>query len=138
MALFHGTPARPRGQAPTTDPARPGVPTISSPYGSRQQAGRRADSGRVALRRQRSTAETPRMDWQTTYRIAADRHRDRAVSAQAVHLLYQAALHERAIELLEAESRESGRIRVAAPRSESRLTSCWVARKALHSDTIQP
>jgi hypothetical protein len=78
------------------------------------------------------------MDWQTTYRIAADRHRDRAVSAQAVHLLYQAALHERAIELLEAESRESGRIRVAAPRSESRLTSCWVARKALHSDTIQP
>jgi hypothetical protein len=43
------------------------------------------------------------MDWKTTYRIASERHRSRARSAHAARLMYAAALHERAAELLEAE-----------------------------------
>jgi hypothetical protein len=76
------------------------------------------------------------MDWQTTYRSAAARHRDRAASARTAHLLYQAALHERAIELLDEEAVVTGCIRGAAPGTESRMTSYWIARKALDSYAI--
>ena len=48
-----------------------------------------------------------RMDWRTTYLIASERHRERARGAQAVHLMYVAALPERAAELHDAESRRA-------------------------------
>ena len=71
------------------------------------------------------------MDWQTTYRSAAERHRTMAASARGANLLYQAALHERAVELLEAEMRRPEQIRAPAPGSETRFSSYWIARKAL-------
>lgn len=71
------------------------------------------------------------MDWRTTYRMAAERHRSKAASARAAHLLYQAALHERAVELLEAETRRPEQVRAPAPGTETRLSSYWIARRAL-------
>ena len=73
------------------------------------------------------------MDWQTTYRMAADRHRSKAASARSAKFLYQVALHERAIELLEAETRRPEQVRAPAPGTASRLSSYWIARKALQS-----
>ncbi|HET9756694.1 MAG TPA: hypothetical protein VFP66_09345 [Candidatus Limnocylindrales bacterium] len=43
------------------------------------------------------------MDWTATYQNASDRHRERARAARAAHLMYVAALHERAAEILDAE-----------------------------------
>jgi hypothetical protein len=43
------------------------------------------------------------MNWKASYQYASDRHRERARAAQAAHLMYAAALHERAAEILDAE-----------------------------------
>ena len=94
-------------------------------------ADRRRRSGRCALLPGLGEAETRIMDWQTTYRMAAERHRSKAASARGANLLYQAALHERAVELLEAEARRPEQIRAPAPGSETRFSSYWIARKAL-------
>jgi hypothetical protein len=71
------------------------------------------------------------MNWQTTYRMAAERHRSKAASARGARMMYQAALHERVVELLEAETRRPEQIRAAIPRTEPRLSSYWIARRAL-------